>query len=412
LVSSTSAKFKIENSTFIHNPSNVRIPFSILEIDVKNDDAILKSMVIDLPSGDSIKLSGELKNITSIVPEISGNSKRMSSKLNIYSKKVRFSDFMDLFKNVASEKKETKTNDNPGLKSVVKDFYNKYQPQLSLDMDEFIFNKIIINNFKTDFYFENENLLYLENTAFDFYNAQVTLDAQLNISDPNKTEFSIGFTTDKLDLEKLLNTFDYFNIPSIKDAEKIDGKVSVNTRLEGDVIDSTGIVSNSLKGTIGFNLQEMQLKGFEPIIKVGNILFKKKRFENIRFGPIKNTIYIANNRIDIPLIQIQSTALDFFTSGYLGYGEVLTSLWTAIPRYNFKKRDYNSIPTKIGYAESGKKFFVEAKTGKNNKVKYKLHLSEKKYFKERESLSTYREMVKENRTLLRKYKREARMNKN
>jgi hypothetical protein len=409
LVRSSSAKFKIENSTIIHNPSKVHIPFSILELDVENDDAILKSMVINLPSGDSIKLSGELDNLTSIMPEISGNRERMSSKLNIYSNKVRYSDFIDLFKTVDKEKKKKNTNGNPALKSVVKDIYHKYQPELSINMDEFIFNKLIINNFNTGFYFENENLLYLENTAFDFHKAKVTLDAHLNITDPHKTEFSIGFTTDKLDLEKLLISFDYFNIPSIKEADKIDGKVSVDTRIEGDHIDSTGLVSNSLKGVIDFNLEEMELKGFDPIIKVGNILFKKKRFEDIRFGPIENRIYIANNRVDIPLMQIQSTALDFFMSGYLGYGKVPTNLWTAIPRYNFKKRDYSVIPNKIGYAESGKKFFIEAKTGKKDKVKYKLHLSEKKYFKERESLRTYREMAKENRLLLRKYKRESRI---
>jgi virulence-associated protein VapD len=411
LVSSASAKFKIENSAIIHNPSKVRIPFSILEIDVQNDDAVLRSMVIDLPSGDSIKLSGELNNITSIVPEVSGNKERMSSKFSIYSNKVRFSDFMDLFKNINTQKKEKNSNNNPALKAVVKDFYNKYQPELSINMDEFIFNKLVINNFNTGFYFENENLLYLENTAFDFHRAKVTLDAHLNITDAHKTEFSIDFTTDKLDLEKLLISFDYFNIPSIKEADKIDGKVSIDTRLEGDLIDSTGIVSNSLKGTIAFNLQEMQLKGFDPIIKVGNILFKKKRFKDIRFGPIDNTIYIANNTVEIPIMQIQSTAIDFYMSGHLGYGEVPTNLWTAIPLSNFKRRDITIIPDNKEYLVAGRKVYIEAKTGKKNKVKYKLHISDKKYFKERERLSEYRIMLKEDRLLRRKYKRESRIDK-
>jgi len=410
LISSSKVMFKIENSALLHNPSKVLVPFSVLEIDVENDDAILKSLNIDLPSGDTIKLFGELKNITSIVPEISANHERMSSKLNIYSNKLRYSDFMDLFDNVDTEKKEKNTNRNLALKSVVKDFYNKYQPELSINIDEFIFNKLIINNFKSGFYFENENLLYLENTAFDFYKGKVTLDAHLNITDPYETQFSIGFTTDNLDLEKLLTSFDYFDIPSIKEADKIEGKVSINTRLEGDLIDSTGIISNSLKGTIGFDLQEMQLKGFDPIIKVGNIVFKKKRLEDIRFGRIENILYVANNTVEIPLMQIQSTAFDFFMDGHLGYGEVPTNLWTAIPLSNFKSRDLVNIPNKTGYTESGKKIYIEAKSGKKDKIKYKLHLSEKQYFKERELLSEYRIMVKEDRLLRRKYKRESRMN--
>lgn len=410
LISSSKVIFKIENSALLHNPSKVLVPFSVLEIDVENDDAILKSLNIDLPSGDTLKLFGELKNITSIVPEISGNHERMSSKLNIYSNKLRYSDFMDLFENVDTEKKVENTNRNLALKSVVKDFYNKYQPELSINIDEFIFNKLIINNFNTGFYFENENLLYLENTAFDFYKGKVSLDAHLDITEPHETGFSIGFKADNLDLEKLLMSFDYFDIPSIKEADKIDGKVSVDTRIEGELTDSTGIISNSLKGTIGFDLQEMQLKGFDPIIKVGNIIFKKKRLEDIRFGSIENILYVANNTVEIPLMQIQSTAFDFFMDGHLGYEEVPTNLWTAIPLSNFKSRDLVNIPNKTGYIESGKKIYIEAKSGKKDKIKYKLHLSEKQYFKERELLSEYRIMVKEDRLLRRKYKRESRMN--
>ncbi|WP_297704736.1 AsmA-like C-terminal region-containing protein [uncultured Eudoraea sp.] len=408
LISSATAMFKIENSAMVHNSSKVSIPFSVLEIDMLNDDAILKSMNIDLPSGDKIILEGQLNNITSILPEISGNYERMSSKLNIYSKKLRFSDFLDLFNTVDSVKKVKKTNRNLALKNVVKDFYNKYQPELSVKLDEFIFNKLIINNFNTGFYFENENLLYLENTAFDFYKGKVNLDAYLDITDPFETQFSLGFSTDNIDLEKLLISFDYFNIPSIREADKIDGKVSINTRLEGDLIDSTGIVSNSLRGTIGFDLQELEINGFEPIIKIGNIIFKKKRFEDIRFGSIENILYVANNTVEFPLMEVQSTALDFFVAGHLGFEDVPTSLWTAIPLSNFKNRDITKIPKKTEYIEAGKKIYIEAKSKDKDidKTQYKLHLSEKKYFKERDSLSEYRIMMKENRLLRRKYKRD------
>ncbi|MGB5228870.1 MAG: hypothetical protein WBN55_11445, partial [Eudoraea sp.] len=55
--------------------------------------------------------------------------------------------------------------------------------------------------------------------------------------------------------------------------------------------------------------------------------------------------------------------------------------------------------------------YIEAKSNEKDidKTQYKLHLSEKKYFKERDSLSEYRIMMKENRLLRRKYKRESRM---
>ena len=408
LVSSASAMIKIENSALMHNPSKVSIPFSILEIDILNDDAILKALNIELASGDRIKLHGELKNITSIIPEISSNNERMSSKLNIYSKKLSFSDFLDLFNNIDTEKKVKKINRNLVLKNVVKDFYNKYQPELSIKLDEFKFNKLIINNFNSGFYFENENQLYLENTGFYFYKGNVNLDAHLDITDPYQTAFAIGVKTDRLDLEKVFSSFDYFGISSIKEADAIDGKVSINSQIEGDLIDSTGIISKSVKGTIAFDLEETNIKGFDPLIKVGNIVFKKKRFEDIWFQPIQNELYIANNAVEIPLMEIQSNAIDLFIAGHLGFENVPTNLWTAIPLTNFKSRDLTNIPNKTGYIEAGKKIYIEAKSDKKNKIKLKLHLSEKQYFKERDSLGEYRIMVKEGRLLRRKYKRDTR----
>lgn len=410
LISSSSSKFIIEHSSLIHNPSQTKIPFSILEIDIEDDDAILKTLKIDLPSGDELEFSGELDNITSIIPQNSSNSTGMSSKLNIYSKKLRFDDFLELFNTKDTLDRKKVTNRNLALKIAVKDFYKKYEPELSISIDEFVFNKLLVKNFNTGFYFENKDLLYLENTGFDFYKGKVSLDAHLDITDPVKTAFSIGFTTDNLDLEKLLTSFDYFNIPSIKEADKIAGKVSVNTQIEGDLIDSTGIISNSIKGTIGFDLEEMEIKGFDPIIKLGNIVFKKKRLEDIKFGSIENVLYVANNTVEFPLMEVKSTAFDFFVAGHLGFEEVPTNLWTGIPLSNFKSRDLNNIPKKTGYVQAGKKIYIEAKSDKKNKIKYKLHLSERQYYKERSILSSYGTQMKEDRLLRRKYKRDTRKN--
>ena len=93
-------------------------------------------------TGDHIELSGELHNMASMMPGISANNERMSSKLNINSKRVEFNDFMGLFKNKVKERKENETNGKHPLKSIIRDVYDKYHPELSINLDEFIFNKL------------------------------------------------------------------------------------------------------------------------------------------------------------------------------------------------------------------------------------------------------------------------------
>jgi len=408
LITSSTSTFKIENSSLIHNPSDTHIPFSIMELDIIEDDAILKSFLIKLPNGEQIALNGALNNITSILPIKTSKTRDISSNLHVYSKKIHFSNFMDLF-NFDTDSEHKKTPHRAvALKNSLKDFYIKYKPELTIELDEFIYNDLVINNFSTGFYFETKDRIYLENTEFNFYRGKVNLDAYLDITDPFETHFAMGFSTDKIDLEKLLSSFDHFSIPSLKEADKIDGKVSINTQLEGSFKDSTSLNSNSLKGTIGFNLEETEIKGFDPIIKLANIIFKKARFENIRFRPINNVLYVANNIVEIPLMEIQSTAFNFFMEGQLGYADNPTNIWTAIPLTNFKSRDIVNIPDKTGYIQAGKKIYVQAKRENDQKIKYHLHLSDKKYYQERDSLNQYKTRFKEEKLMRRKYRRDSR----
>ncbi|MDW5288464.1 AsmA-like C-terminal region-containing protein [Formosa sp. PL04] len=396
LVRSSSATVKINNGAFVYKPNKINLPFSDFELDIKNDDAFLKSLNIALPARDTIKLSGSLKNITSVIPEISGNNDKMSSKINIHSNHLQWVEFMKIFNHTDSEHKNKIKTNKQGFKYAAKDLYHKFQPDLSITIDKLIYKKFTLNDFKSGFYFENENVFHLNQTAFDFHKGKVSLDALLNIKDPYKTKFSIDVTTDKIDLEKLLISFDYFNTPSLKQADKIEGKVNLDSRIQGHIIDSVGVVSNKLKGRIGFNIQDLELKGFEPIIKIGNKIFKKKRVEDIRFSPIDNVLYLENNTIEFPVMEIQSTAFDLYVSGYLGFGTASTNLWTAIPLSNLKSRDSDTIPAKKPYKETGKKVFVNVVDDNKKGMKYKFYLSDKKYNKAQDSINKYHVKYKEN----------------
>ena len=149
----------------------------------------------------------------------------------------------------------------------------------------------------------------------------------------------MALRTDKIDLEKLLQAFDYFGIDAIKSAKKIGGLVTLDTEIEGQIDDLSGLLSDSLKGNITFNLEDAEVAGFEPMIKAGSMIFKKERLEDIRFQSIKNTLFISGNTVEIPLMEIQSSAFELFVAGRLGFEDVPTNIWIGFPLANLKKRD-------------------------------------------------------------------------
>ncbi|MEN8798634.1 MAG: AsmA-like C-terminal region-containing protein, partial [Flavobacteriaceae bacterium] len=215
-----------------------------------------------------------------------------------------------------------------------------------------------------------------------------------------------GFETEKIDLEKLLKAFDYFDMESLRSAKRIGGIVSLDTEIEGEADDQGEIIPGSLRGSIDFDLEEAQVAGFEPMIKSGSKIFKKERVEDIRFQRISNTLIISDNILEIPLMEIQSSAFELFVAGHLGFADKPTNIWIGFPLANLKSRDVSNVPKKKGYIASGKKVYVEAKSDEKKGMKYVLHLTPKKYYKEREMLDVYRGEIREDRINIRKYKRE------
>lgn len=411
LVAQSSTALRVKNTSIYHQPSEASIPLKQLEVDLHDNTARLKSFVLELVSGDRITLSGRVGHISDLIFDVPPDKSKATSDIKVYSERFSFEEFQSLFaigKADTTKSQESAKESPTAIKPTIRDVYNKFRPSLIVELDEFELNGLLVSKLKTGFHFVDQNLLYLEQSGFDFYDGHVTLDAHLDISLPGITYFSFGFTTDKIDLEKLLEAFDYFDIDAMRRANKIGGLVTLDTEIEGQIDDIGGLMSDSLKGKITFNLEDTEVVGFEPMIKSGSKIFKKERLQDIRFGPIKNTLFISDNTVEIPLMEIQSSAFELFVAGHLGLDNKPTNIWIGFPLANLKKRDIRNVPNERGYIEAGKKVYVEAKSDEKKGMKYVLHLNPKKYYKERDMLSTYRSQIKEERQQIREYKRESR----
>ena len=355
-----------------------------------------------------MNFSGELDNITSLLFH-KENAPKVTSKLNLTSKKLIFEDFTNLFAVFHKDKTKKRKKPKSTLKSTLKEVYNKFNPQLHVAIDAFGYDNINVHNFRTGFHFENEHKLYLEDTGFDFYDGSINLNAHIDIIDPNETLFAVAFETNKLDIEKVLESFDFFDINVLKQAERIGGDITLDAFLEGDIDDDKGLKKNTLQGHIRFDIEETEIKKFTPITKITDIVFKKHQFDDIRFAPIEDSIYISNNTVEIPQLEIQSTNFDLFVEGHLGFEDVDTNIWISVPLGNLKHKDVSDIPDKKGYIDAGKKIFIEAKSDETKKIKYKLHLTNKELYKEKNILGQYKKRHKEERKMRRKHKRDKRV---
>jgi len=404
---STKTSLMLGDSELLYKPLSLTFELDTLSVEINEKDAFLKTLSMPIGGeGNSLEFSGDIINATSLVFD---NNDIVKSNVNLTSDNVRWEDFMTLFKNKKREEADVEKN-KPLLSQALKGVYEKFNPSLNVLIGACHYNSFEAQNLTTHIYFKGKNNLYLEKTGFNYGGGDISMKVFLNIEDAESTVFDLGFDTDKLDFGKFLKEFNFFELKSLQEIEKLAGDISMKVSLAGELDNEEGLDTKSLKGTAYFELDDVEVKGFKPLEEVANKIFRKERFEYIKFAPISNTVSIANKTIEIPQMQIQSTAFDFFVEGQLNYDHK-TNIWVSVPLSNLKHRDVNEIPELEEFENTGKKIYVQVKEDENGKLEYKLHLNNKKLYEEKGILDEYQEDRKKDNKSRKEYKKKKRVEK-
>lgn len=408
LLVGTSTDLTLGKSEIIYAPLLLPIGIDKLEFELLKTDAFLESLIVSIgDGGDYLEFSGDILNATSLVFDYND---KVKSEVQLKSSNLRWKDFIEMFKKQDTKNESKEVGDKKVLNEVLKGIYKKFNPSLEILIDNFHYKKFEASHIRTDFYFDGERHLYLERTGFNYNDKNISMDIFLDISDNDETLFDLRFDTENLDFGSFLEEFNYFELSSFQEIEKLSGYITLDVALKGKIDYVVGLNTSSLKGKVFFELNEVEVVGFKPLEKVANKIFRKERFEAIKFAPISNTVFIENRTIEIPQMQIQSTAFDLFVEGHLNYDHK-TNIWVSIPLSNLKKRDIKNIPNAEEYANTGKKVFIEIKENDQNELNYKLHLNNKKLYEEKGFLNQYKELQKSDRLERKTSRKEERQKK-
>lgn len=407
LFMATNTTLSLGNCELLYKPHSLVFPIDTLSIEVTKKDAFLNTLSIPIGNeGNSLQFSGDVLNATSLVFD---NNDVVQTDINLTSNSVRWEDLMALFDNVKQENTDIKKNKRV-ISKVLKGIYKKFNPSLNIVIDKCHYYSFEAENLTTDVYFKGENELYFEKTGLNYQGGAINMKVFLSLEDAHHTGFNMTFDTEKLDFGSFLKEFNYFELKSLQEIEKLAGNITLDVDLDGVLDNQEGLDIKTLKGRAYFELNGVEVKGFEPLEKVADKIFKKERFEDIRFAPISNTIFIANETVEIPQMQMQSTAFDFFVEGHLNYDHK-SNIWVSIPLSNLKHLDVSMIPELVDYENTGKKVYVEVKGSDDGKLDYKLHLNNKKLYEEKGILSQYKEQHKKEKASHKEYKKSKRKEK-
>ena len=392
----SNSRLALQQSNILHRTLNLNFPMDTLEVEINGTKGFLENLIIPInEKGDDLHFKGEIDNVTSLIFD---NGDAAKTNLELFSDRIVWKDFFAMFNAIKRDKNKIDEQGKTVLfNETIKVIKQKFNPTFNLRINSFMYHETQVRSLTSEVILSNEHV-YLGKTGFRYREGEVSLELDFDISKTDESLFGISLEFTDIDLEPFLNEFNYFEISSLQNATKTNGIISLDTEMSGVIHEVDGLDTKSLEGYINFDLRKLELSDFEPIQKIGEKIFKDKRVEDIRFADISQEIYIANRTIELPRTEIQSTAFNLFIEGHFNYDDN-TNFWLSIPLANFKKRDIVTIPDKEGFINSGKKVFIQIKKNEKGELDYKLHLSNKKLYKERGNLTQYRENHKNNRKL-------------
>ncbi len=372
LINNSEITLNVNEGSMLYKPANLRLPFNNISISIKNKNAFLNNFELSLPDHQSIHLKGEIENFMEII-DTSILTKNVNSSITISSENLNFSNFIDTFNPESLKKSKTQNN----VKLILKELDSKFNPTLKLELEKLNYNNVTLENVNARLFFNKVNTLNLDNAYCFFYGKKMSINAEIDISHKNQTTFKTNFKLEDFALENLLYTFHNFGYDQLNEPTELTGIIDLDAKFKGLIEDSTGVIYDSVEADLSYNIKELNINNFKPIMEAGNIVFKKKRLEEIKFANISSTLSLKNNIISIPETNVQSTAFAFFMEGDIAKIS-FTDLWISIPLSNLKKRDLTKAPPKVTFDEAGRKIYLEVTSKEEGGLDYKVHLSEKK----------------------------------
>ncbi|MDA0973866.1 MAG: hypothetical protein O2867_09040, partial [Bacteroidetes bacterium] len=381
LVNRANIQLELKDSEVFYKSVGVRFPIRAIGLDMLKDTADFSILLSSGAIGQSLSVQGHAESMSEVI--FGAGGKDFNTNAKIYSPHIVWPQLNELINSVGASLPDT-TVIAPTLKETVRGVMRTFEPDLLVIIDTLEYSKdFILHNVYSGLSMDEKDLLTLDRTGFEFNAGSVGLKATMDLSTEEETPFTVDLNTERLDMGALMDDLDYFSIKSLQSTEELKGKLTMQLNFSG-AINAKGdhLVIEENKGLLSFQLEGLEIQGMPMIDTLAEKIRLSKRMDRLLFAPLTNTLIMEGDLIHVPLMEVQSNALNLFLEGELSTGN-RTNLWVTVPLDNLSKRDLTAIPTKRGYENSGEKVHIELMNASTGVFKTKLHTSRRKFYKQR-----------------------------
>lgn len=234
------------------------------------------------------------------------------------------------------EKKVSNKNASNELHEVL----DKSQVNIDFSVDKMRFNTMIGNNFKVNIKADKRGL-YVNNGAIKgVKGGSFTFDAQL-MPQGKLLLFKTNVNLKDGEISNFLASFNNFGVKSFKPRD-ISGTLSLATSLSGSLNENRELMVNSVTGSFNYDIKNGTFKNFQPLKKIGKIVFPNRNLSNITFSDLYAQATINSGKVTVKELKVTSNVLNLDVHGVYSLTNTGTNLAVKIPLRN-PKDDYKIV---------------------------------------------------------------------
>jgi len=250
---------------------------------------------------------------------------------------------------------------------------------LDVNLSRLYFRKFNAANVKADILLR-KNDISINSIKLNHAEGTLQMKAEL-LPSGNATPFKMNVDIAHVNVQQLFTAFENFGQEAIEE-KNIRGTLSATINMAGSLQSGGGLTPYSLNGNCDFHLVEGALVNFEPLEKVGKIVFRRRNLSNITFKKIANNLQVQGSKVYIKPMAIESSVLNIFLQGVYSLTKG-TNIEMEIPIRNPHKDELiEDKELKDKRSRRGIILYLKAEDGEDGKVHIKWNKDGKKIIAE------------------------------
>jgi hypothetical protein len=355
-----------------------------LNLYLNNQDIELKNSVLQSKNS-QIWVSARAKNFLELYKK---QPEKVLFEASIFSPILDLNEFQSFLKKRSTKVRELAKTRQINMPDDLDKTFEQSQTNLNIKLGKLIYKKFEANNIEAKINLLT-NGIKLEKVALQYADGSIELKGNLDETNSKETKFNVQSEVKNVSIDKFLYGFGSFGQTTFL-PENIKGIISLRSQLNGGFDSNAHFKMGSIVGNTTFEIQNGQLIHFKPLIRMGKMIFSKKRLENVAFKTLKNQLSIYQNKIIIPPMLVKSNLINLKLEGIFNLNKG-TALKIEIPIF-----EDNNHPNKQN--QNGFKLFINAQDDENGQMHFNWRLKNK----EIEAARAEVKKQKKERRLLRK----------